>query len=89
MGGYDYLVRELTEDEKTEFSALNLEYKVLNYDTKYIITMEGSQDKSIDTLSIQADENDSVYSTEGWTDSLILDQSNRWTVSLIIFTMKM
>lgn len=78
-GGYDYLVRELTEDEKTEFSALNLEYKVLNYDTKYIITMEGSQDKSIDTLSIQADENDSVYSTEGWTDSLILDQSNRWT----------
>lgn len=78
-GGYDYLVRELTEDEKTEFSALNLEYKVLNYDTKYIITMEGSQDKSIDTLSIQADENDFVYFTEGWTDSLNLDQSNRWT----------
>ena len=78
-GGYDYLVRELTEDEKTEFSALNLEYKVLNYDTKYIITMEGSQDTSIDTLSIQADENDSVYFTEGWTDSLNLDQSNHWT----------
>ena len=78
-GGYDYLVRELTEDEKTEFSALNLEYKVLNYDTKYIITTEGSQDESIDTLSIQADENDSVYFTEGWTNSLNLDQSNRWT----------
>ena len=78
-GGYDYLVRELTEDEKTEFSALNLEYKVLNYDTKYITTVEGSQDESIDTLSIQADENDSVYFTEGWTDSLNLDQSNHWT----------
>lgn len=78
-GGYDYLVRELTEDEKTEFSALNLEYKVLNYDTKYIKTTEGSQDTSIDTLSIQADENDSVYFTEGWTDSLNLDQSNHWT----------
>ena len=83
-GGYDYLVRELTEDEKTEFSALNLEYKVLNYDTKYIMEgsqdeSEGSQDEIIDTLSIQADENDSVYFTEGWTDSLNLDQSNRWT----------
>ena len=78
-GDYDRFVRELTAEEKTEFSALNLEYKVLNYDTKYIITTEGSQDESIDTLSIQADENDSVYFTEGWTNSLNLDQSNRWT----------
>ena len=77
-GGYDYLVRELTEDEKTEFSALNLEYKVLNYDTKYITTVEGSEDEIIATMEITSDENDSIYSTKGWTDSLSLNESNRW-----------
>lgn len=77
--GYNYIVRELTDEEKTQFSELNLEYKVVNYDTKYITNMEGSEDEGIDTLSIASDENDSVYSTNGWTKSLSLSQSNLWT----------
>ncbi len=78
--GYDIFVRELTEDEKTEFSALNLEYKVLNYTSKYITTVEGSEDEYIDTMEITNDENDAIYSTKGWTDSLLsLSERNLWT----------
>ena len=77
--GYDIFVRELTEDEKTEFSALNLEYKVVNYTSKYITTVEGSEDEYIDTMEITNDENDAIYSTKGWTDSLSLSKRNLWT----------
>ena len=77
-GGYDRFVRELTTEEETQFSEFNLEYKVVNYTPKYITTVEGSEDENIATLEITSDENDSIYSTEGWTDSLNLDQSNRW-----------
>ena len=77
-GGYDRFVRELTEEEETQFSEFDLEYKVVNYTPKYITTVEGSEDEIIADLEITSDENDSVYFTEGWTDSLNLDQSNRW-----------
>ena len=76
---YDRFVRELTEEEKTQFSEFDLEYKVVNYTPKYITTVEGSEDEIIDTLEITSDENDAVYSTEGWTDSLSLSESNLWT----------
>lgn len=77
-GGYDRFVRELTTEEETQFSEFDLEYKVVNYTQKYITTVEDSEDEIIADLEITSDENDSVYFTEGWTDSLNLDQSNRW-----------
>ena len=78
-GGYDRFVRELTEEEKIQFSEFDLEYKVVNYTSKYITTVEGSEDEIIADLEITNDENDSIYSTKGWTDSLSLGKSNLWT----------
>ena len=78
-GGYDRFVRELTEEEETQFSEFDLEYKVVNYTPKYITTVEGSEDEIIDTLEITSDENDAIYSTEGWIDSLSLSESNLWS----------
>ena len=75
---YDRFVRELTAEEETQFSEFDLEYKVVNYTPKYITTVEGSEDENIATLEITSDENDAVYSTEGWTDSLSLSESNLW-----------
>ena len=77
-GDYDRFVRELTEEEETQFSKFDLEYKVVNYTPKYITTVEGSEDENIATMEITSDENDDVYSTEGWTDSLSLSESNLW-----------
>ena len=77
-GGYDRFVRELTAEEETQFSEFDLEYKVVNYTPKYITTVEGSEDENIATMEITSDENDDVYSTEGWTDSLSLSESNLW-----------
>ena len=75
---YDRFVRELTAEEETQFSEFDLEYKVVNYTPKYITTVEGSEDENIATLEITSDENDAIYSTEGWTDSLSLSESNLW-----------
>ena len=75
---YDRFVRELTAEEETQFSEFDLEYKVVNYTPKYITTVEGSEDENIATMEITSDENDDVYSTEGWTDSLSLSESNLW-----------
>ena len=75
---YDLFVRELTAEEETQFSEFDLEYKVVNYTPKYITTVEGSVDENIADLEITSDENDDVYSTEGWTDSLSLSESNLW-----------
>lgn len=77
-GDYDRFVRELTAEEETQFSEFDLEYKVVNYTPKYITTVEGSEDENIATMEITSDENDAVYSTEGWTDSLSLSESNLW-----------
>ena len=77
-GNYDRFVRELTAEEETQFSEFDLEYKVVNYTPKYITTVEGSEDENIATMEITSDENDAVYSTEGWTDSLSLSESNLW-----------
>lgn len=77
-GNYDRFVRELTAEEKTQFSKFDLEYKVVNYTSKYITTVEGSEDENIATLEIASDENDAIYSTKGWTDSLSLSKSNLW-----------
>lgn len=77
-GDYDRFVRELTEEEETQFSEFDLEYKVVNYTSKYITTVEGSEDENIATLEIASDENDAIYSTKGWTDSLSLSKSNLW-----------
>ena len=76
---YDRFVRELTAEEETQFSEFDLEYKVVNHTPKYITTVEGSEDEIIDTLEITSDENDAIYSTEGWTDSLSLSESNLWS----------
>lgn len=76
---YDRFVRELTAEEETQFSEFDLEYKVVNPTPKYITTVEGSEDEIIDTLEITSDENDAIYSTEGWTDSLSLSESNLWS----------
>ena len=76
---YDLFVRELTAEEETQFSEFDLEYKVVNYTSKYITTVEGSEDEYIDTMEITSDENDAIYSTKGWTDSLSLSKSNLWT----------
>ena len=76
---YDRFVRELTAEEETQFSEFDLEYKVVNYTSKYITTVEGSEDENIATMEITSDENDAVYSTEGWTDRLSLSKSNLWS----------
>ena len=78
-GDYDRFVRELTAEEETQFSEFDLEYKVVNYTPKYITTVEGSEDENIATLEITSDENDAIYSTKGWTDSLSLSERNLWT----------
>ena len=78
-GDYDRFVRELTAEEETQFSEFDLEYKVVSYTPKYITTVEGSEDENIATMEITSDENDAVYSTEGWTDSLSLSESNLWS----------
>lgn len=75
---YDRFVRELTAEEETQFSEFDLEYKVVNYTPKYITTVEGSEDENIATSEIISDENDAIYSTKGWTDSLSLNESNLW-----------
>ena len=77
--GYDLFVRELTAEEETQFSEFDLEYKVVNYTSKYITTVEGSEDEYIDTMEITNDENDAIYSTKGWTDNLSLSKRNLWT----------
>lgn len=77
--GYDIFVRELTAEEVTQFSKFDLEYKVVSYTSKYITTVEGSEDEYIDTMEITNDENDAIYSTKGWTDSLSLSKRNLWT----------
>lgn len=77
-GDYERFVRELTAEEETQFSEFDLEYKVVNYTPKYITTVEGSEDENIAIMEITSDENDAVYSTEGWTDSLSLSESNLW-----------
>lgn len=76
---YDRFVRELTAEEETQFSEFDLEYKVVNYTSKYITTVEGSEYENIATMEITSDENDAVYSTEGWTDRLSLSKSNLWS----------
>ena len=76
---YDRFVRELTEEEETQFSEFDLEYKVVNYTSKYITTVESSEDENIATSEIISDENDAIYSTKGWTDSLSLSESNLWS----------
>ena len=78
-GDYDRFVRELTAEEETQFSEFDLEYKVVNYTPKYITTVEGSEDENIADLEITSDENDAIYSTKGWTDSLSLSESNLWS----------
>ena len=75
---YDRFVRELTAEEETQFSKFDLEYKVVNYTSKYITTVEGSEDENIATMEITSDENDAIYSTKGWTDRLSLSKSNLW-----------
>ena len=56
-----------------------MEYKVVNYTSKYITTVEDSEDEIIATMEITSDENDAIYSTKGWTDSLSLSERNLWT----------
>ena len=76
-GGFDSILRALSEDEEaTLLAELNLEYKVVNFTSKYITSHEGNE--SINTLSIQSDENDVVYNTKYWTSELNLKPTNIW-----------
>lgn len=78
-GSDDVRVRELTEEEKQEVSSLNLEYRVVNYDEKYVQNRDGVE--NIDDSLIVNEENDAVYSTVGWKnfdDSIIPNESNLW-----------
>ena len=73
---------ELTAEEQAEFDALNLEFKVVNYNEKYLMKnssdSEGETYTSIDAMSIENDENDAIYTTEGWSDQLIMSENNVW-----------
>ena len=69
----------MTEEEKQEVSSLNLEYRVVNYDEKYVQNRDGVE--NIDVSLIVNEENDAVYSTVGWKnfdDSIIPNESNIW-----------
>lgn len=79
---YDLSISELTAEEQAEFDALNLEFKVVNYNEKYLMKnssdSEGETYTSIDAMSIENDENDAIYTTEGWSDQLIMSENNVW-----------
>ncbi len=90
-GSNDVIVRELTEEEKQEVSSLNLEYKVVTYNSKYIILHEDNE--SVDVSSIEYDENDGVYNTRGWTKQLNQNyiweyESNNWKYESVIFLIR-
>lgn len=90
-GSDDVIVRELTEEEKQEVSSLNLEYKVVTYNSKYIILHEDNE--SVDVSSIEYDENDGVYNTRGWTKQLNQNyiweyESNNWKYESVIFLIR-
>ena len=92
-GGYDRFVRELTEEEETQFSEFDLEYKVVAYNSKYMILHEDNE--SVDVSSIENDENDCVYNARGWTNQLNLNQnyiwkyeSNDWKYESVIFLIR-
>lgn len=75
---YRYEIKALTsEEENAVFTELNLEYKVLTYNSKYMVLYEGNE--SVDVSSIENDENDCVYNTRGWTNQLNLNQNYIWT----------
>ena len=77
-GKFKYELKAITsEEENAMFAKLNLEYKVMNYDSTYINSLDGNE--SIDTLSIQSDENDSVYVTRDWTNVLNPNQTKLWS----------
>lgn len=76
-GYFDYILCALSvEEEATILTELNLEYKVLNYNQNYINSIEGHE--NIDMLSIESDENDSVYITQDWTNELNLNPTKLW-----------
>ena len=93
-GEFKYELKALTsEEENAVFTELNLEYKVVTYNSKYMILHEDNE--SVDVSSIENDENDCVYSTRGWTNQLNLNQnyiweyeSNGWKYESVIFLIR-
>ena len=91
---FKYELKALTsEEENAMFTELNLEYKVVTYNPKYIILHEDNE--SVDVSSIEYDENDGVYNTRGWTNQLNLNQnyiweyeSNDWKYESVIFLIR-
>ena len=84
---------ESSEEENAVFTELNLEYKVVTYNSKYMILHEDNE--SVDVSSIENDENDCVYNTRGWTNQLNLNQnyiwkyeSNDWKYESVIFLIR-
>ena len=66
-----------SEEETAMFAELNLEYKVVTYNSKYITSYEG--DERIDDSLIETYENECVYNTKYWSDVLNLNQNYIWT----------
>ena len=93
-GEFKYELKALTsEEENAVFTELNLEYKVVTYNSKYMILHEDNE--SVDVSSIENDENDCVYNTRGWTNQLNLNQnyiwkyeSNDWKYESVIFLIR-
>ena len=80
-----------SEKENAMFTELNLEYKVVTYNSKYIILHEDNE--SVDVSSIEYDENDGVYNTRGWTKQLNQNyiweyESNNWKYESVIFLIR-
>ena len=93
-GEFKHELKALTsEEENAVFTELNLEYKVVTYNSKYMILHEDNE--SVDISSIENDENDCVYNTRGWTNQLNLNQnyiweyeSNGWKYESVIFLIR-
>ena len=89
---FKYELKALTsEEENAMFTELNLEYKVVTYNSKYMILHEDNE--SVDVSSIEYDENDCVYNTRGWTNQLNQNyiweyESNNWKYESVIFLIR-
>ena len=74
---YRHYIRELTEEEKATVAGFGLEYKVIPYNEKYLITHDDGG-TSVNGSFLEQEENEGKPSTYGWTSMLNLQESHVW-----------
>ena len=74
---YRHYIRELTEEEKATVAGFGLEYKVIPYNEKYLITHDDGG-TSVNGSFLEQEENEGKPSTYVWTSMLNLQESHVW-----------